>query len=361
MNKTLKLTFFLLMALLIMPGTAGAYSYGDPNEEEVAETFKLVIAKLSESTSDWDSALAAYKVRRSEISAHFGASVATTLDKNFSAKDKNAVISNFKAVLVMNLDRRFEYAIKDINDYTKVKLLLTKAKSTYETLEPYIDDTDKVKTAKQDFEVALEALGNPGLFGVGEKEAEPAVFKEKVTSIYSSVKSMFPFKAASTTGGGTATKPTPKPTPKPATTKPTPKPTTSTTKPVVKPVVPAPTPEEVKPAETTVAATEPAVEPAQVSVVDPATDPATTDPASEPVSAEVTPDTVTDAASTEKTPDEAAVDTKAEQTQEPITEAAHAPMERTDKTNSLLTFSLIGGLIVIIAGTLVFLRKKKYI
>ena len=60
------------------------------------------------------------------------------LDANFQAKDNKLVIANFKAVLVMNLDRRFTYATKGIDDYAESKLLLAKAKATYETLEPYM-------------------------------------------------------------------------------------------------------------------------------------------------------------------------------------------------------------------------------
>jgi hypothetical protein len=47
------------------------------------------------------------------------------------------------------------------------------------------------------FDEALDALGNPGLFGVGEKPADPERFKAKVDFIYKTVAPQFPFSGAS--------------------------------------------------------------------------------------------------------------------------------------------------------------------
>src|SRR5688572_9569939 len=166
------------VALYIAPSQALAYSYGDANTEDIAETFKLVEASLAGASPNWKSAEEAYKVRRPEIVSHFGESVAATLDNNFKDKNAKLTTANFKAVLVMNLDRRFTYAIKGFDDYAQTKLLLAKAKATFDTLKPYVSSrTDEINAA---FDAALEALGNPGLFGVGQKAAEPDVFKEKV-------------------------------------------------------------------------------------------------------------------------------------------------------------------------------------
>jgi hypothetical protein len=182
----------LAIALLFLaPSHALAYSYGDANTEAVAETFKLIDASLSDSSPDWKTAEEAYKVIRTELSAHFGDAVVTALDKNFKEKDAKLTIANFKAVLVMNMDRRFQYALDDLNDYAAAKLLLAKAKATYETLEPYMTSgTGEIKKA---FEDALTALGNPGLFGVGKTDANPEAFKKNVTFIQEQISPLFPF------------------------------------------------------------------------------------------------------------------------------------------------------------------------
>lgn len=213
--KKIVLTLLMVLMVVGIPMQANAYSYGDPNLEDVAETFKSVVAALSKATPDWAEAESVYKERRSEISSHFGATVATTLDANFKSKNKDIVVANFKGVLLKNLDRRFTFAKQEVNNYTEAKLLLAKAKATYETLSPYISDTKKVSAAMTSFEVALDALGNPGLFGVGKKEQQPDVFNKQLDLIYNGVKSLFPFKVVSLSTSAT-TPTTAKPTEQPA-------------------------------------------------------------------------------------------------------------------------------------------------
>lgn len=192
LSKTLVL--LLLLTLAVPSGAAWAYSYGDPNSDDVPESFKEIAVKLNTNPPDWNAAYEIYKVRRAEISSHFEESVAVTLDANFQMKNKDLLIANFKAVLVMNLKRRFDYALKDINQYSAAKLLLAKAKGTFDVLQPYIKDDTKSLAAA--FDAALEALGNPGLFGVGEKPVKPEEFKKQVDYIYQTVLLLFPYKEA---------------------------------------------------------------------------------------------------------------------------------------------------------------------
>ncbi|SEN62207.1 hypothetical protein [Paenibacillus sp. OV219] len=189
-------TLVVAIFLVLAPTSVWAYSYGDANTEDVAETFKLVVSSLGKSPVDWNTAQAAHKERRDEIASHFGESVAATLDADFKARKTTETIANYKAILIMNLDRRFENALHDYSDYTKAKLLLAKARATFETLSPYAES--KLSSAKldgltKDFDVALDAIGNPGLFGVGKKDPDEAALKAAVNRIYSAVRPLFPF------------------------------------------------------------------------------------------------------------------------------------------------------------------------
>jgi hypothetical protein len=189
--------------LFLAPSHALAYSYGDANTEAVAETFKLIEASISGNSPDWKTAEEAYKVIRAELSAHFGDPVVAALDKNIKEKDAKLTIANFKAVLVMNIDRRFQNALIDLNDYAAAKLLLAKAKATYETLEPYM--TSGTVEIKKAFEDALTALGNPGLFGVGKIDANPEAFKKNVAFIQKQMSPLFPFQGETPGQEGTQT------------------------------------------------------------------------------------------------------------------------------------------------------------
>ncbi|BBH23858.1 hypothetical protein Back11_52030 [Paenibacillus baekrokdamisoli] len=191
--------------LTLAPSGVWAYSYGSADTEDMAETFKLVVSSLEQSPPDWDGALAAHKARRSEISSHFGEPVAVTLDNNFKSRKAPETIANYKAMLLMNLDRRFENTLESISDYAKAKLLLAKAKATFDTLSPYVEaqlPSTEMERLKKDFNTALDAIGNPGLFGVGKKEADEKVLKATVNQIYSKIKPFFPFAASSGTDQG---------------------------------------------------------------------------------------------------------------------------------------------------------------
>ncbi|KRE57421.1 hypothetical protein ASL11_31380 [Paenibacillus sp. Soil750] len=332
-------------ALLILPTSALAYSYGDANTEDVAETFKLVQTSIGDGANDWGAAEGAYKERRAEIVAHFGEEVGTTLDANFKAKDNKLVIANFKAVLVMNLDRRFTYAEQGIDDYAGAKLLLAKAKATYDTLEPYIG-SGKAEIDKS-FDAALDALGNPGLFGVGKKPVQPAVFKEKVDFIFGKVKSLFPYKAYSAPAPVATSTPTP-------TVKPV---ETTKTEPVVKVEV---SPKQEQPAATT------ETKPAETKAPDAAATVATSSPEpSASASASPSPTPTTEEAkptATVEAPAKATESTSTAVKAEPVKEAAaHAPMQRSDKTNPWVSVGVIGGVIIVLGGAVWFARKRKWI
>lgn len=188
----------LWVSILWSPHTVSAYSYGDPTMEDVAETYKTIDLRLSSSPPDWQGAFDAYKVRRAEISSHFGEPIAVTLDHNFQAENKELLIQNYKYVLYINLDRRFNYAKKDIDDYSKSKLLLAKAKGTFDVIKPYVKSQlpqKEIEDLETAFEKALEALGNPGLFGMGKKPVKPEVLEEQTKYILETLKPLFSYTA----------------------------------------------------------------------------------------------------------------------------------------------------------------------
>jgi hypothetical protein len=325
-----KLRMFIMLLLvpcLLAPGGALAYSYGDPNKEDVAESFKEIVVVLNRSPIDWSKADAIYKTRRAEISAHFGEDVAVTLDVNLSNKDKESFIANYKAVLVMNLKRRFDYSLKDFGDYAKAKLLVAKAKGTYDVLKPYIpaDQTDALDTA---FVKAYEALGNPGLFGVGEKPSDEAAFKQQIKIIMDAVTPLFPYTKAS----AVIVEQEPR-----------------------KPASPQPTKSDPSPAP----AKELATDESSAAVVE--ENPSTIEPAATVTEPEQPDDAVQE---TTEDPDiqeeeqNTEVDNKSTDTEVAI---EHAPMERTKKTNPVISIIIIAAVIGLIGTTLWILRRKKLI
>lgn len=336
MNRVLTAMLLACVLLLTAAAPALAYSYGDPNEEEVATMFKEITAKLQ--AGDWGGALPLYQAKRAEIDSHFGADVAVTLDRNFEAKDKAATEQNLKALMVMNLERRFTYGAKDINDYSQAKLLLAKARATYDSLEPYIqaklpNEPAKLRAA---FDSALEALGNPGLFGVGKKPVNEEQYSTQTAYILNTLTPLFPYKAAQATA---TPAPPAAPVQQPAASQPAAAAATAN------PAAPAASAGAAKPPAASAAAEASASPQASAAADTTAAPSATPAPAASEAAASLQPSATPAPA--------AAVSSPAAQEA-----AAHAPMAREDKTNTGVTFVVIGGVAAAAGGMLWWARRK---
>lgn len=215
--KKFSLLFFTIALIFnsIPLTSAFAYSYGDPNEEKVAEVYKEMLVKLDENPPNYNSAKKNFETVKEEIDMHMGPDPAKLILKNLKDKDKEAAISNMEKLLVLNIARRLESIEKNFAEYDTTKKLLAKAYATYDALSPKVEaeKPENDKKIRTDFDQALEALGNPGLFGVGKKEASLDAFKENKEEILNSLKTEFNIKSLdvghfseSATESGTAKK-----------------------------------------------------------------------------------------------------------------------------------------------------------
>lgn len=177
--------------------SASAYTYGDPNEEALAEVYKKMMIELDEKPADYATAQKHFETVKEEVDMHMGPEPAKLIVENLEEEEKEQVIENMDKLLVLNIARRLENIEKNFTEYDTSKRLLAKAHATYETLSPKVEasspDVDqKVKTA---FDQALNALGNPGLFGVGKQEASLDGFKESKETILTTLQKEFNLKS----------------------------------------------------------------------------------------------------------------------------------------------------------------------
>ncbi|MCX8001785.1 MAG: universal stress protein [Anoxybacillus mongoliensis] len=186
--------FFCLSLILIFtsaPMSSFAYSYGDPNEEAVAEAYKEMVAKVQE--KKFDEVKAIYETVQKEIDMHMGPEPSTIILEAIKNKDADTIVSAMQKVLVLNVARRLENVEKNFDHYDTSKRLLAKAFATYKALSPIVQqkDAELDKKLKQQFDVALQSLGNPGLFGVGKKESNIDQFKESKKTILQALQDQF--------------------------------------------------------------------------------------------------------------------------------------------------------------------------
>jgi hypothetical protein len=194
------LLFFSLVLIFILntiPLNAYAYSYGDPNEEKVAEVYKQMKEKLNENPPNFAEAKTIFGTVKEEIDMHMGPEPSEAVLKALEEKEKETVIKDMEKILVLNIARRMENIEKNFNEYDTSKRLLAKAFATYEALSPVVQAKDATvdKQMKEEFDRALQSLGNPGLFGVGKKESNINQFKKSKEVILTTLQKQFKLKS----------------------------------------------------------------------------------------------------------------------------------------------------------------------
>lgn len=196
-----KLLFFCLGLIFILnsvgPISVQAYSYGDPNEEKVAEVYKEMKLKLDQNPPDFSAAQAVFETVKEEVDMHMGTEPGEVILGNLEAQDKDATMESMEKLLVLNVARRLESIEKNFEQYDNSKKLLAKGFATYKALSPKVEsrqpETDQA--IKADFDTALQSLGNPGLFGVGKKESDLNAFKESKERILAALQKEFKIKS----------------------------------------------------------------------------------------------------------------------------------------------------------------------
>ncbi|WP_079509969.1 hypothetical protein [Mesobacillus jeotgali] len=194
MKKTIFFCFSLIFILSSsIPMTASAYSYGDPNEEKVAEVYKEMQLKLDEDPPNFSAATSLFETVKEEVDMHMGPEPGEVIMESLNDKDKEATIDNMEKLLVLNIARRLESIEKSFEEYDTSKKLLAKGFATYQALSPNVEakDPELDKQIKADFDTALEALGNPGLFGVGKKPSDIETFKTTKDEILKALQKQF--------------------------------------------------------------------------------------------------------------------------------------------------------------------------
>jgi len=191
--------FLLLILILnnVFAGSAFAYSYGDPNEEKAAELYKDMLIKLDQTPTDFKEARKIFETIKEEIDMHMGKEPAQIILKDLDAEDKDKTIKDMDQLLVLNIARRLESIDSNFAEYDTSKRLLAKAFATYEALSPKVEaekpETDQL--IRKEFDKALNALGNPGLFGVGKKESNQNEFKKSKDKILDELKQQYKIKS----------------------------------------------------------------------------------------------------------------------------------------------------------------------
>ncbi|WP_345240006.1 hypothetical protein [Pontibacillus salipaludis] len=193
MKKIIISIITLTLSLLIMnPIQSAAYSYGDPGEEKFAEAYKEV--KQYVEADDWEQAEQIIETYDKEFNLYFKQTV-PYIEQALENQNEELLLKSYRTALRLNVERRLHFAQEQFEDYGQAKLLLAKARGTFDVLQPSFKDDqgeEAVQSIYDSFDQALQSLGNPGLFGIGNQESDQETFDSKIEAINTSLKEAFP-------------------------------------------------------------------------------------------------------------------------------------------------------------------------
>ncbi len=189
---------FGLIALfftLPWPQDAFAYSYAEA-EDPMVVIFRegLIAAKegkwgiARKKSEEGISAQKGHLFEADELKPEFGEAI--------EKKDLSKTGGLFANLVYISIREKLYRCMHDgLKDFKNDKARLGLARKSYmDALDGNVkkQDAKRSEAILKQFDTALAALGNPGLFGIGKKEAEPARFKEAVETIEKLVEKTFP-------------------------------------------------------------------------------------------------------------------------------------------------------------------------
>lgn len=175
-NKSTIKSFILSFFVLLFSTQSFAYSYAAAGKEPLIEGREALLKALS--ANDYTAVNIAYNSMRAEFvyfNEHHGMDVDTQIEAAISNKDQQAIVTALITTMKAEVMRRLEGAEQNIGDYQVAKVLVVKSKLFIDLLAADLT-ADSRQQADTAIRGALASIGNPGVFGVGQKPADVASF-----------------------------------------------------------------------------------------------------------------------------------------------------------------------------------------
>lgn len=190
--------FIVALAAFVLfsgTGTAFAYSYAEA-EDPMAKLFKSAVATAGKGNWNEVSALAqrGIALQHNHIfpADHMGPRIETAI----AGKDLSKTAEYFANLVYLSIREKLHQNRKENftnNKNAKVRLQLA-YKSYQDVLDGNVKKLDQARSSMilEQFNVALKAIGNPGLFGVGRKAPDPDKYDGAVKVIEELITKSFP-------------------------------------------------------------------------------------------------------------------------------------------------------------------------
>lgn len=169
-------TLFLVLIGLAAP--ASAYSYSAAGAEPLIDGREALLGAVGK--GDWDAAgkaLAAMQADIDYLDQNDDKGIAKAFSDAVAAKDAAALQKALMRAYADEIERRLRGAKDNLSDYQTAKVLVVRAQRFYTAMAG--DLAPEIRTGVEgDLKRALDAIGNPGVFGVGARKPDPAAFEK---------------------------------------------------------------------------------------------------------------------------------------------------------------------------------------
>ena len=162
--------------LLTLSGQAQAYSYAAAGKEPLIDAREALLGAATDG-KDASATLSEIEDELTYLEEHHKVTLQAPLAAAIKGKDAAATAALLNRAYKAEIERRLEGAGQNLGDYQTAKVLVVKSKRFLDLILPSLGEGDR-KAAEQALARVLDAIGNPGVFGVGAKPADATSFAE---------------------------------------------------------------------------------------------------------------------------------------------------------------------------------------
>jgi hypothetical protein len=181
------LALMLVVASLGLAGAAHAYSYAAAGAEPLIDHRAALLGAVAK--GDWKAAEAAYQGMAADVDyleKNEDGGIAKAFSAALAAKNAGAVRQALMRAYADEIERRLRGAHDNLKDYQTAKILVVKAQRFYTAMAGDLKPAVR-KIVGDELTAALDAIGNPGVFGFGKKAPDPAAFAKAHAAIHAAL------------------------------------------------------------------------------------------------------------------------------------------------------------------------------
>ncbi|WP_310619948.1 hypothetical protein [Flexibacterium corallicola] len=174
---------YAVLLSLFVAGPAHAYSYAAAGKEPLIDAREAIL--LAVNAGDFEVAtLAAGEVSEeiSYLTKDYDSGLSKALDNALASQDALEISAAINRAFQAEIARRLHAGAQNLDDYQTAKVLVVKSKRFFDAMAGELPGAQR-QVVEEGLIKALEAIGNPGVFGVGKKDADPVAYNAAVEDV----------------------------------------------------------------------------------------------------------------------------------------------------------------------------------